>query len=149
VTLQQQLLGVLQTARGIAPALGLHRVTVSVRTRTWSGHVQTGTSAVSTVVLGAPDPISGAMLPPHVAGTSGDPEVTVGPLTPFDPVTAPRGFTVAQLNPGPAPNVESYWLLTFPDGVSRQYQVVPRGIDTTRPLHYTVKLKALDRKLPF
>jgi hypothetical protein len=143
-------LAALHVARGIAPAMGFHRVRVVVRTRTWSsGRVQTGTAANVDLVLGAPDPSGGATLPPHVKGTAGDPEIEVGPLTPFDVTAAPRGFTVAQLNPALVPGVEYYYVVTFPDGVPRPYILAPRGLNTDRALHYTVKLRALDRATPF
>jgi len=149
-TIRQTALALLQAARAIAPAMGLHPTRVVVRTRTWSsGKVQTGTATVSDLVLGAPAPAGGATLPPHVHGTSGDQEITVGPLTPFDAAASPAGFTPAQLVPSESAGVEYYYLVTFPDGVARAFVVAGRGLDTTRPLHWTVKLRALDRKVPF
>lgn len=150
MNVRQAALAALAAARGIAPALGMHQVRVVVRTRTWSsGRPQTGTPTDVDLVLGAPDPGTGQMLQPHVKGLAGDPEIVVGPLTPFDAAAAPRGFTPAQLAPGDAAGVEYYYLVTFPDGVPRAYTVAPRSLDTSSPLHFTVKLKALDRKVPF
>lgn len=149
-SLRRQVLGVLQAVRGIPGALDMHTVRVAVRTKTWSsGKIQTGTSKFAELVIGSPSPFGGAIVPPHVDGTYGDPEVTVGPIQPFDPVTSPRGFTPAQLNPGESPGVEYYYWITYPDGVGRPYVVMPRGLDTKNPLHYTVKLRTLDRKVPF
>lgn len=142
-------LAALAAARGIAPALGMHQVRVVVRTRTYTGgKTQVGPSTAVDLVLGAPDPSTGQILPPHVHGTSGDPELTVGPLTPFDPVVAPRGFTLAQLNPPDAAGVEHYYVVTFPGGIVRPYVLLPHGLDATNPLHITLKLKLLDRKVP-
>jgi hypothetical protein len=147
---RQAALSALHGARAIAPSLGFHDVRVVVRTRTWSsGRVQTGVPTVADLAVGAPDPASGAILPPHVEGTSGDVEITVGPVTPFDPVAAPRGYTAAQLNPSAAAGVEYYYLVTFPDGVSRAFVLTPRGMDTSRPLRVMLKLRALDRAVPF
>jgi hypothetical protein len=150
MTPRQAALVALQGARGIAPALGFHQTSVLVRTRTWtSGKVNSGTATVADLVLGSPDPVTEQLLPPHVVGTHGDAEITVGPLTPFDPVASPRGFTPAQLVPGPAPGIEYFYLVTFPGNVQRRYLVAPRGFTTTSSLHYTVKLQVIERPVPF
>ncbi len=137
-TLRDNLLPVLQSARALVSSLGMHQVSVVVRTRTWSsGKIQTGSAVVSDLTL-TPTP--------HVKGTSGDVEVVVGPVTPYH---GTGGYTPAQLNPSDAAGVEYYYLVTFPDGVARAFVVQPRGIDTTRPMRIMVKLRALDRKAPF
>lgn len=150
MTLRDSLLPVVHAARGLVSALGMHQTSVVVRTRTWSsGRIQTGTPTDSSLTLGAPHPVTGVKVPPHVHGTSGDVEIMVGPLTPYNATTCPTGYTPQQLNPGDAPGVEYYYLVTFPDGVARRFVVLPRGLDTTRPMRVMVKLRADDRKVPF
>lgn len=140
----------LQAVRGIAPALGFHQTSVVVRTRTWSsGRIQTGAATVSDLILGSPDPVTLQIIPPHVEGAQTDAEIKVGPLTPFEPIASPRGFTPTQLVPSEAAGIEYYYLVTFPGNVARRFLVAPRGLDTTNPLHYTVKLQVIDRPLPF
>ncbi len=143
-TLRDDLLEVLDDARRIADDLGMHQVAVSVLTRTWSsGRIQTGSFVDATLTL---DPV------PHVRGTSGDPEVVVGPITPQYPASmlAPGGgYTPAQLNPTQISGVQYYYKITFNDGVARNYVLQDRGMDTSTPMRYMVRLRALDRNVPF
>lgn len=144
MTLRDDLLEVLDEARSIPDDLGLHQVLVSIRTRTWSsGKLQTGTPSDSVLDL-TPTP--------HVLGTSGDPEITVGPVTPAYAAsfTNPAGgYTPAQLNPAVQAGVEYAYRVTFNDGITRDYVLQPRGLNTDRAMRYMLKLRALDRAVPF
>lgn len=124
-------------ARAICDELGIRRTTVVLRTRTWSsGKMQTGTSTTASTEI----------LPrPHVDGSAGDPEIKLH----ITPKFTGGGYTPAQLAAGDVAGVESYFAVTFPDGVERAYALAPRGLDTTRPLRYTLRLLSLDRKVPF
>ena len=142
-TLRDDLLSVVDDAREIVAELGMHQVRCSVNTRVWSLGFNTGVPTDSVLVIWPT---------PHVVGTSGDPEVTVGPITPAYPATwgtRAGGFTPQQLNPAMIANTEYYWLLTFYDGISRQYELEPRGLNTDRAMRYICRLRVLGRRMPF
>jgi hypothetical protein len=151
VTLRDELLEAVQEARGIVGDLGMHQVQVLVRTRTWSsGKIQSGPSTVSDLMLGAPSIDNpGTIVPPHVKGSPADPEIKVGPITPFHPVYAPAGYTLQQLAPMDAPGVECIYVVTFNDNIARPYILAPRGLDASRPLRIMLTLKTLGLKVPF
>lgn len=144
MTLRDDLLGVIDSARGIAADLGMHQVLVSIRTRTWSeGRMQSGIPTDVTLIISPT---------PHVRGSSGDPEVLCGPITPAYPATNTMpagGYTPAQLNPSQANGIQYFYSIAFNDGVTRNYVVQDRGLDTSTPMRYMLKLKALDRGVPF
>jgi hypothetical protein len=150
MTPRQAALAGLAVVRGVAPMLGFHPVSVLLRTRTRSsGKIQTGPATTADLVIGHPSPTSGQILPPHIKGEHTDAEITVGPLTPFDAVASPRGYTRAQLLPSDAAGVEYYYLVTWEGGLQRRYLVAPRGLDTTDPLGWRVKLQVIDRPMSF
>ena len=149
MNVRQVALKALAATRGIAPAMGFHVVGVVLRTATWQGNIETGTMTASDLVIGHPHPVTGVILPPHVQGGPADPVLKVGPVTPFDPVAAPRGFTLAQLNPGDGVQREYYFRITWPGGLVKRYQLAPRGLDATRPLHVMLTLEAVDLDFAF
>jgi hypothetical protein len=151
LTLRDELLPVVELTRGLVGDLGMHQPTVLLRTCTWSGgEIDSGTQTTADLILGAPSlDTPGAILPPHVKGAPTDPVILVGPLTPFHPITAPRGYTLAQLNPGDAPGVEYYFLVTWPGTGARRYHLEPRGLDASRPMRWMLKLEATDVDYPF
>ncbi len=149
MNVRQAALRALAATRGIAPAMGFHVVSVVLRTATWAGNIETGPMTVADLVIGHPHPVTGVILPPHVKGAPTDPVLKVGPLTPFDPVAAPRGFTLAQLNPGDAQKTEYYFRITWPGGLIKRYQLEARGLDATRPLHVILTLEAVDLDFTF
>ena len=55
LSLRDELLTVVQAARGLVGDLGMHQPQVLIRTRTWTGgHIETGASTTSDLILGAP-----------------------------------------------------------------------------------------------
>ena len=143
-TLRDDLLSVVNDARTLVDQLGMHQVLISIKTRVWSsGRLQTGTPTDTVLVI---------VPTPHVIGTSGDPEITCGPLTPAYPATwgvPAGGYTPAQLNPAMIGGQEYYYQVTFNDGITRQYVLQPNGLNTDRAMRIMAKLRTLDRRLPF
>jgi hypothetical protein len=136
MSLRTALLPVVNTLRGLAgpSTLDIRPYTVTVRTRRWSGGVvQKGTPTDSDMVL-AP--------PPKVVERAR--EALVGPITPKHP---DGGYSPAELNPADQAGVECFYVLVGPDNVRRPFTLV--DIDTSRPFTYTLRLMALDRKVPF
>lgn len=121
------------------PGFDVRQVRVFVRKRVWSsGKIQTGMPTITNLEI----------LPrPHVQGTAGDPQLRVGPITPFYPGPPSGGYTPAQLNPGDAEGMEWFYLIVGPDAVERPYKLML--LTTPRPLRYMLDLTALDRKVPF
>jgi hypothetical protein len=148
------LLRPLDRVRGLIAALGLNQIPVTLKSWVWSsGRIQTGVAVPrADLVIGSVPPGSLTPQPPVVRGTSGDLSVLVEYLTPafydVDGVTQIGGYTPAQLIPDDAPGLEWLYELTWPIG-PRRYIVEPRGIDTSKPLHYSLRLVSIDRKVPF
>ncbi len=92
------------------------------------------------------------VVPPHARGTSGDVEMGVQYITPAwfaaDGVTQLGGYTPAQLAPADAPGLECAYFFAWPHG-GRYYALAGRGLDTSNPLHYGLKLVGTDRKVPW
>jgi hypothetical protein len=153
-TLRDRLLPRLAAIRGRVGDLGMHQVQVLLRTRTWSsGKIETGTSTLADLVLGAPSRVTpGLTRNPHVKGTPADPLIVVGPVTPYDSITnptPPAGYTLAQLNPADAPGVEYYFVVTWPGGIAKRYQLAPRGFNAARPMRVMLTLEAIDLDFAF
>jgi hypothetical protein len=153
-TLRDRLLHRLAVIRGRVGDLGMHQPQVLIRTRTWSsGRIETGTSTTADLILGAPSQAKpGTTVPPHVKGSPADTTVVVGPITPDNATTNPTppgGFTLQQLNPGDAPGVEYYFVVTWPDGIAKRYLLAPGGLNASRPFRVMLTLEAIDLDFPF
>jgi len=136
MSLRTALLPVVNTIRGLAgpTTLDIRPYTVTVRTRRWSGGVvQKGTPADADLVLTPP---------PKVVERAR--EALVGPITPKHPT---GGYSPAELNPTDQAGVEFFYVLVGPDNVRRPFALV--DMDTSRPFSTTLRLVALDRKVPF
>jgi hypothetical protein len=150
-TLRDRLLPRLQEVRWRVGALGMHQVPVLLRSWTWSsGHGQTGTIIPNPdLILGAAD-ATGTIQPPHVRGEPSDVEIKVDLLTPaWSNATGSGGFTQAQLAPADQGSGFTYVYVVGWSSGARNYILAPRGLDTSKPLHYTLHLKSTDRKVPY
>jgi hypothetical protein len=150
-TLRDRLLPRVQAARARVGTLGMHQVPVTLRSWTMSsGKTQTGTPVLNPdLVLGAAD-ATGTIWPPHVRGEPTDVEIKVEYITPaWSNGSASGGYSPSQLAPADQPAGFTYvYVVAWPSG-ARNYILGPRGLDTTKPLHYTLHLKSTDRKVPY
>jgi hypothetical protein len=153
------ILPVMDLVHAIPGVLGLHQVRLTLKSWLWTaadgGHrMGTGTPVPRPdLVIGAVDWRDGTtIVPPHVEGTSGDPEVDVDYISiawfTADGVTQLGGFTSAQLNPPDAHGLETQYELAWPAG-PRRYVLGPRGLTTHKSLRYRMHLVADDRRVPF
>lgn len=151
MSLRDDLLPVAWSIRGSLGALGMHQPTVTLRSWTYaSGKHGTGpVTPLPDLVIGAPD-TSGIFHPPHVRGTPSDVEIKVDYITPrWANQTGVGGYTPQQLVPADQGSGFGFLYVIGWAGGPRNYVVKPRGLDTSRPLHYTLYLQATDLKVPF
>lgn len=154
-----KLLRPLAQIRAVVGQLGLHQVPVTLKSWLWTSaggahRVGTGVTVplpdlqIGHVSASAP----GVVQPPHVVGTSGDPAVTIDYLTPAffaeDGVTQLGGYRVDQLNLLDQPGLEHIFVLAWPQG-PRNYVLAPRGLNTSKSMHYTLQLISTDQVVPF
>lgn len=151
MSLRDQLLPVVHAARGIVGALGMHQPSVTLRSwTTASGKAGTGAPVpLPDLPIGAYD-VSGVLRPPHVRGQPSDVEIVVDLITPaWSSGAASGGFTPQQLAPTDQPGGFAYVYVIGWAGGPRNYIVKPRGLDTSKPLHYTLYLQSTDTRVPF
>jgi hypothetical protein len=136
VSLRTALLPVADRIRALGDTtrLDIRRYEVRVRSRSWSG---------GALMLGVPT-ITDVVVTPRPKVIENGRRVTVTAIT---PAYVGGGWAPAQLNPADNPAVEFYYMLTGPDGTQRPFALL--DLDTTRPFTYTLRLMALDRKVPF
>lgn len=129
-----KLLPVVASGWKIYADLGGATYTVKVRTRTWSGgKVKLGTESDSDLTLENV----------QVREVNGDRELEVYAITPSH---VGGGYTPAQLNPSLSAGVESYYVVTGPNG-THSYTLT--AIDTSEWFEYKIRLSALNRAVPF
>lgn len=134
MTLRDSTLPALNGVRAVVSALGLRTSRVVVRTVTWSGgSTKLGTATTSDLVI-TPDP--------KVTETDNGQGLIVQYIT---PAHDGGGYTVAQLRPSDAAGTESFYLVTGDNGT---YPYALVDIDSTAPLHYTLRLRKLERTDP-
>lgn len=135
MALADDVLPIISAGWGLVQQFGFSPYTVTVRTRTWStGEVRLGTTADADLLL-TPNP--------QVEEVNGDKQLK---LTGITPSNGTIGYTPAQLNPSEAAGVESYYVVTGPNG-THNYTV--DSIDTSDRVEYTLVLNALTRAMPF
>lgn len=133
-TLRDSTLPALNSVRAVVSALGLRTSRVVVRTVTWSGgSTKLGTPTTSDLVI-SPDP--------KVSETDGGQGLLVQYIT---PAHAGGGYTVEQLRPADVTGTETYYVVTGDNGT---YPYALVDIDSTAPLHYTLRLRKLERTDP-
>lgn len=118
--------------------LDIRTTTVVQRVRTW-----TGGDDGSEVGLGTPTDSDTTISPRPKVRELSDTEIEVGPITPSH---STGGYTVAQLNPTLVAGQQCYWIIGGPAG-DKTFQLTE--IDTTKPLRYMLRMKAITRPVPF
>lgn len=135
MSLRDNLLKVISNGWAIAQSKGVTQYTITIRTRTWSGgKVQLGTATDSNLAI-TPNP--------WVEEQSAGKQLLLSGITPSDGTI---GYTPSQLNPSLSAGVESYWVVTGPNG-THNYQLT--NIDTADAFEYKLVLDALTRAAPF
>jgi hypothetical protein len=126
--------------------IGLRPVTVKVRTVTWDGgKVQRGTGTPSDLDI-TPNP--------RVEGQAGDPAIKISKITPAYSANGGGGYTKEQLAPLDSAGVETYYVITWADGIERKYQLmrITESGRASRALEYVLELQAFGvsgRRVPF
>jgi hypothetical protein len=129
----------------------MHQPSVTLKSwTTASGKAGTGAALpLPDLLIGAYDD-TGMLQPPHVRGQPSDVEIVVDYITPrWSNATGSGGFTPQQLVPPDQGSGFAFLYVIGWAGGPRTYIVTPRGLDTSKPLHYTLYLQATDRKVPF
>jgi hypothetical protein len=134
VTLRDDLLPVVDTARTFIDSLGLRTTRVILRRKTWSANEVGLGDRVDTDLELEPRP---------KVREAGPGRVTVGPITPSYPG---GGYTIAQLAPFLGEDEDSIWILVDDDGTERPYRWA--GMDDKRAFRIMVTLESLDREDP-
>lgn len=133
-TLRDAILPALNGVRAVVADLGLRTSRVVVRTVTWSGgSTKLGTTGTVDLVL-TPDP--------KVREIDGGQGLLVEYVTPSH---AGGGYTVEQLRPADVAGTETFYVVTGDNGT---YPYALVDIDSTAPLHYTLRLRKLERTDP-
>lgn len=134
MALRDDLLPVVEAARGIAEDLGIRTTRVYVVRRDWSsGDARTG-EAVDTRTEITPRP--------KVKDPGGG-TLIVGPIT---PAHATGGFAPATLLPADDEGTEHLFELVGPSGEAELYRLA--GVDSRRPFRYMLVLQSLNRVSP-
>lgn len=136
MSFRDDLLPVVDDARGIATDLGLRQHSVTIRTETFPDEAHIGTSPTVSDLTLSPRP--------KVRESSSGRKLKVGPITPSH---SGGGYTAAQLNPLPdlSANQRVIYRVTGPNG-TRDYML--SDITTDRGYRHMLELTSLDRDGP-
>lgn len=134
MALRDDLLPVVEAARGIADDLGIRTTRVYIVRRDWSsGDARTGEATdTRTEITPRPKVVE-----------QGQGTVTVGPITPSH---STGGFAPAALLPADDEGAEHLFELVGPSGEAELYRLA--GVDSRRPFRYMLVLQSLNRVAP-
>lgn len=139
MALRDDVLPIINDGWSLAAEFWYTTYSLTIRTRTWSRSVGSGTTTDSDITI---DP------QPPVKELNAGKRLKVGPII---PAHAGGGYTPQQLDPGaylPEGNttVEILHVVTGPDGVVRDYHLV--DIDSSDPGEYLLTLEIVDPREP-